>query len=138
MGSGGSSTARTEQSDMLPERMHPAQLQFLLGVCYDADAFPAEVTVSAYAPVTGEQSWQTVLHAQTSIGASGNMVTAGNLLFQGVEDGGFYALDASTGEELFRYAAPRPVRASPMSYEINGKQFVTVVATNTVLTLALP
>jgi len=103
-----------------------------------SDAFPAEVTVSAYDPVTGEQSWQTVFPAQTSIGASGNMVTAGNLLFQGVEDGGFYALDASTGEELFRYAAPRPVRASPMSYEIDGKQYVTVVATNTVLTLALP
>jgi quinoprotein glucose dehydrogenase len=103
-----------------------------------SEAFPPEVTVSAYDPITGEQPWQAVLPAQTSIGASGNMVTAGNLVFQGVEDGGFYALHAETGEELFRYDAPRPIRASPMTYQVNGKQDVTVVATNTVVTLALP
>jgi glucose dehydrogenase len=103
-----------------------------------SEAFPPKVTVSAYDPVTGEQPWQTVLPAQTSIGASGNMVTAGNLVFQGVEDGGFYALSAETGEQLYRYAAPRPIRASPMTYQVNGKQYVTVVATNTVITLALP
>jgi glucose dehydrogenase len=103
-----------------------------------SEAFPPEVTVSAYDPITGEQPWQAVLPAQTSIGASGNMVTAGNLVFQGVEDGGFYALHAETGEELFRYDAPRPIRASPMTYQVNGKQYVTVVATNTVVTLALP
>jgi quinoprotein glucose dehydrogenase len=103
-----------------------------------SEAFPPEVTVSAYDPITGEQPWQAVLPAQTSIGASGNMVTAGNLVFQGVEDGGFYALHAETGEELFRYDAPRPIRASPMTYQVNGKQYVTVVATNIVVTLALP
>ena len=66
------------------------------------------------------------------------MVTAGDLVFQGVEDGGFYALDARTGDELFEYEAPRPIRSSPMTYQVNGKQYVTVVATNTVITLALP
>jgi len=66
------------------------------------------------------------------------MVTAGDLVFQGVEDGGFYALDARTGETLFRFEAPRTIRASPLTYEVNGKQYVTVVATNTVITLALP
>ena len=100
--------------------------------------YPPSVTVSAYDPVTGEQMWQAVLPARSSIGASGNMVTAGNLVFQGVEDGGFYALDAETGEELFRFAAPRPIRASPLTYQVNGTQYVTVVATNTVVTLALP
>ena len=100
--------------------------------------YPPSVTVSAYDPVTGEQMWQAVLPARSSIGASGNMVTAGNLVFQGVEDGGFYALDAETGEELFRFDAPRPIRASPLTYQVNGTQYVTVVATNTVVTLALP
>ena len=102
------------------------------------EAFPPEVTVSAYDPVTGEQAWQAILPALSAIGASGNVVTAGNLVFQGVEDGGFYALDATTGETLLRYDAPRPIRASPMTYQIDGKQYVTVVATNTVVTLALP
>lgn len=103
-----------------------------------SEAYPPSVTVSAYDPVTGEQEWQQVLPAQSSIGASGNMVTAGNLVFQGVEDGGFYVLDAETGEELFRFDAPRPIRASPLTYQVNGTQYVTVVATNTVVTLALP
>ena len=103
-----------------------------------SEQFPPKVTVSAYDPITGEQPWQAVLPAQTSIGASGNMATAGNLVFQGVEDGGFYALNAETGEQLYRYDAPRPIRASPMTYQVNGKQYVTIVATNTVVTLALP
>ena len=103
-----------------------------------SEDYPPSVTVSAYDPVTGEQKWQQVLPARSSIGASGNMVTAGNLVFQGVEDGGFYALDAETGAELFRFDAPRPIRASPLTYQVNGTQYVTVVATNTVVTLALP
>jgi quinoprotein glucose dehydrogenase len=108
------------------------------GIDRISEDFQPQVTVSAYDPVTGEQTWQQVLPARSSIGASGNMVTAGNLVFQGVEDGGFYALDAETGEERFRFSAPRPIRASPMTYEVNGKQYVTVVATDTVVTLALP
>ena len=103
-----------------------------------SEAFPPKVTVSAYDPITGEQPWQAVLPATSAIGASGNMVTAGNLVFQGVENGGFYALSAETGETLYRYDAPRPIRASPMTYQVDGKQYVTVVATNTVVTLALP
>ncbi len=103
-----------------------------------SEDFPPEVTVSAYDPLSGEQTWQTILPARTSIGASGNMVTAGDLVFQGVEDGGFYALHAKTGEMLYRFDAPRPIRANPMTYEIAGKQYVTTVATNTVITLALP
>ena len=100
--------------------------------------FPPEVTVSAYDPVTGEQAWQAILPAQTAIGASGNLVTAGDLVFQGVEDGGFYALDARTGETLFEFEAPRPIRASPITYAVDGRQYVTVVATARIVTLALP
>ena len=102
------------------------------------DDYTPRLTVSAYSPASGEQVWQRELPARSSIGASGNMVTAGDLVFQGVEDGGFYALDARTGETLFRFEAPRTIRASPLTYEVNGKQYVTVVATNTVITLALP
>ena len=103
-----------------------------------ADDYTPRLTVSAYSPASGEQVWQRELPARSSIGASGNMVTAGDLVFQGVEDGGFYALDARTGETLFRFEAPRTIRASPLTYEVNGTQYITVVATNTVITLALP
>ena len=76
--------------------------------------------------------------ALTTIGASGNLATAGDLVFQGADDGAFYAFHAETGERLFQSQAPRPVRSSPMTYQVNGRQYVTVIATDTVLTFALP
>ena len=40
MGSGVSQTARTEQLELLPAQLHPAQLRCLVGVCFDAGAYP--------------------------------------------------------------------------------------------------
>ena len=101
-------------------------------------AYPPTTTLTAYEPASGEEVWQQVLPSLTPIGASGNLATAGDLVFQGTDDGGFYAFHAATGEQLFKHAAPRPIRSSPMTYQVNGRQYVTVVATNTVLTFALP
>ena len=103
-----------------------------------SEAYPPSLTVSAYSPVDGEQVWQTELPAQSGIGASGNLVTAGDLVFQGLENGEFHALDAETGAALFKYQTPRTVRASPLTYSVKEKQFVSVVSTNTVITLTLP
>ena len=100
--------------------------------------FTPTTTLTAYEPASGEEVWQQVFPALTTIGASGNLATAGDLVFQGADDGAFYAFHAETGELLFEHRAPRPVRSSPMTYQVNGKQYVTVVATNTVLTFALP
>ena len=52
--------------------------------------------------------------------------------------GEFYAFDARSGEELFLYTHNRPIRASPLTYQVNGKQYISVVSTNNVLTFALP
>ena len=64
--------------------------------------------------------------------------TAGDLLFQGTEDGGFYAFHAATGEQLFHYDAERTIRSSPLTYEVNGTQYVAVIASSTILAFALP
>jgi len=100
--------------------------------------FTPTTTLTAYEPASGEEVWQQVFPALTTIGASGNLATAGDLVFQGADDGAFYAFHAETGELLFEHRAPRPVRSSPMTYQVNGQQYVTVIATNTVLTFALP
>ena len=42
------------------------------------------------------------------------------------------------GRQLLTFKAPRAIRASPLTYKVNGRQYVTVVATNTVLALGLP
>ena len=101
-------------------------------------AYTPTTTLTAYEPASGEEAWQQVFPALSGIGASGNLATAGDLVFQGADDGAFYAFDAATGEQLFRHQAQRAIRSSPMTYQVNGKQYVTVIATNTVLTFALP
>lgn len=104
----------------------------------DAVGVPNTETVTAYNPVTGELVWQAEFPTPSSIGSAGNVATAGSLVFQGSESGVFYAFDARTGRELFTYKAPRSVRTSPLTFTANGKQYVTIVATNAVVTLGLP
>ena len=94
--------------------------------------------VTAYNPATGEVVWQDVHPTKTNIFTSGNLATGGDLVFQGSDTGDFYALDARTGKELFKYTATGLVRANPLTYRIGGRQYVTVVAGNTVLTFGLP
>ena len=101
-------------------------------------SYTPSTAITAYDPVSGEEQWQQVLPAATSIGASGNLVTAGDIVLQGTDDGSFYAFHAATGEQLFQYNAPRPIRSSPMTYEIAGKQYIALIATNTVMAFALP
>ncbi|HCE04693.1 MAG TPA: hypothetical protein DEQ98_15780, partial [Acidobacteria bacterium] len=70
-------------------------------------SYPPTTTLTAYEPATGADAWQQVLPAVTFGASSGSVATAGDLIFQGTEDGGFYAFHAATGEQLFHYQAPR-------------------------------
>jgi PQQ-dependent dehydrogenase (methanol/ethanol family) len=93
------------------------------------------LVVAAYEPVSGQLAWSTPLVGSSS---AGNLATAGDVVFQGVGNGSFYALDAKTGAELFKHTAPAAIRASPLTYEVGGKQYVAVVASNAVVAYALP
>ena len=68
------------------------------------------------------------LIAASAGSASGAQVTRGD----------FYAFDALAGKQLFTYTAPLGIRASPLTYQVNGRQYVSVVASNTILTFGLP
>jgi glucose dehydrogenase len=87
---------------------------------------------------TGSLVWQEEHPARSSIGSAGNLATAGDLIFQGSDTGDFHALDARSGKLLFKYTAKRGIRASPLTYRVNGKQYVSVIASNSVITLGLP
>jgi len=103
----------------------------------DTGVTPTE-TVTAYNPASGERVWQDEHPSRTNIGSAGNLVTAGDLVFQGSDRGDFYALDALSGKPLFKYTATLGIRASPLTYQVNGRQYVSVVASNTILTFGLP
>ena len=90
--------------------------------------------IRALDPATGDLRWEFPIKARTRAGV---LATAGDLVFSGSVDGYFYALDAETGEELWHIALGGRMNASPMTYAVNGQQYVTMPAGNVVYTFAL-
>jgi glucose dehydrogenase len=58
-------------------------------------------------------------------------------VFSGGKEGYFLALDARTGALLWKAALGGQVNAGPMSYSVNGKQYVTIAAGNSLFAFAL-
>ena len=64
-----------------------------------------------------------------SINFGGAIVTAGNLVFVAASmDSHFRAFNATTGELLWDYTLPAGGQATPMTYTIDGKQYVVIAA----------
>ena len=64
-----------------------------------------------------------------SISFGGAIVTAGNCIFvAGTIDGHFRAFDRRTGAVLWEYALPAGGQATPMTYSLDGKQYVVIAA----------
>ncbi len=66
------------------------------------------------------------VHVQQLIG--GALATAGNLAFFGEGNGWFDALDARSGKLLWRYSLGAGVNAPPVTYTVNGQQYIAVAA----------
>jgi len=58
----------------------------------------------------------------------GVLSTAGNLVFEGTAIGNFEAYRADTGEKIWSVAAQTGVMAGPIAYEVNGEEYVAVLA----------
>jgi len=74
---------------------------------------------------TGKIAWQYTA-PQPLIG--GALATAGNLVFMGEGNGWFDAFNAKTGQLLWRYNLGAGVNAPPITYQVNGEQYVAVAA----------
>ncbi|MFT7220657.1 MAG: quinohemoprotein ethanol dehydrogenase [Candidatus Azotimanducaceae bacterium] len=81
--------------------------------------------VSAWDPVAQKEVWR-IQHAGTWNG--GMLSTHGNLIFQGNSSGQFVAYRADTGEELWSSPAQTGIIAPPISYSVDGEQYISVVA----------
>jgi alcohol dehydrogenase (cytochrome c) len=57
----------------------------------------------------------------------GVLATAGGLLFTGSVDRQFIAYDQATGKELWRQGTSDVPNGSPISYSVNGKQYIVMV-----------
>jgi alcohol dehydrogenase (cytochrome c) len=90
--------------------------------------------IRAYHPGTGEMKWE---HRLYSPPWAGVMSTAGNLVFGGTNEGQVFALDASTGRDLWRYQAGGSAHGNPISYAVDGKQRVAVTMGNALYVFGL-
>ncbi len=91
----------------------------------------------AYDVATGTFAWR---YPQIGMGHSsgGAMTTAGGLVFFGNDAESFEAVDSHTGASLWHFQTGQNMHASPMTYAVNGKQFVAIASGNDVFTFALP
>jgi alcohol dehydrogenase (cytochrome c) len=90
--------------------------------------------VRALDPVTGEKKWEFKMN---DVSASGILTTATDLLFTGSREGFFQALDARTGKLLWRVNAGGDVAMGPITYSVNGKQYVAFSASSSLFVYAL-
>src|SRR3546814_4749022 len=79
--------------------------------------------LKAWDPVTQTEAWRIELPGTWP---GGVMATAGGLVFQGQIDGKFVARDAKTGKELWSFKTESPIVGAPISYRVNGRQYITV------------
>ena len=91
--------------------------------------------VRALNPRTGKKVWEYKL---SDMSESGLLTTGSDLLFSGSREGSFFALNARTGELLWRRYLGGQVIASPITYLHEGKQYVSIAAGTSLFTFSLP
>ena len=79
----------------------------------------------AWDPIGQRAVWHT---SYPVVDGGGVLATGGNLIFQGRADGIFAAYRATDGEQRWRFDAGTGIRAPPVTYMVNGLQYVTVMA----------
>jgi len=111
---------------------HPGEL-FLGGSFQFFANESSQGAVRALDALTGGVRWE-YRNSATNIG--GLLSTGGGIVF-GSQDQSFFALDATTGQELWRVRTGGRIVAAPISFSCNGKQMVTIAAGHDILTFGV-
>ncbi len=107
--------------------------KFVKGTFYLAQEFDLDVRgeggylteLAAWDPVSRQKVWGI---KEDLVMMGGTLTTAGNLVFYGNARGIVKAVDASTGDILWRFRAGSGVSQGPITYEIDGTQYLAVVS----------
>jgi alcohol dehydrogenase (cytochrome c) len=91
--------------------------------------------IRALEATTGKVQWEFPLHSPPW---SGVLSTAGGLVFGGSDEGNFYALDAKTGTPLWEFQTGGPIAANPISFAVDGHQYVAIPAGQALFVFGLP
>jgi alcohol dehydrogenase (cytochrome c) len=116
--------------------------EYVPGKMYEGGSFkPVDVEREAYGAVraldaiTGQMKWEFRIPSPPLAGV---LSTAGGVVFSGTNEGNFFALDADSGKPLWDFNVGAGVRANPISYAVDGKQYVTISAGAVFFVFALP
>jgi alcohol dehydrogenase (cytochrome c) len=96
----------------------------------------AQKVLLAYSVLEGKIVWR---YPQVGRGNSwgGTLTTAGGLVFFADDTGGFEAVDARSGRALWQFNTGQSMHASPMSYAVDGVQYVAIAAGGDVISFSL-
>jgi alcohol dehydrogenase (cytochrome c) len=113
--------------------------EFVEGQRYEAGGMrrsdPGYGAVRAIDPKTGERKWE---FRTERASLAGTLSTAGGLVFGGDMDGNFFAINARTGQRLWNYSTGAAIYAAPITYSIDGKQYVLLGSGTTLTAYTLP
>jgi alcohol dehydrogenase (cytochrome c) len=128
--------ASSEECDIFsatPQKYHEGH-DFLGSVYVPASGERAWGALRALDPLTGERKWE---FKYTSTPWGGVLSTAGGVVFAGDSEGNFTALDARTGKDLWHIQLGAAVYSSPITYSLDGRQFVVIPAGAALFAFAL-
>jgi alcohol dehydrogenase (cytochrome c) len=107
---------------------------FIGSIPEDDPADPGYGGIRALNPQTGARIWEYKLHTKPNAGA---LSTSGGLVFGGSDESYLFALDSATGKEVWRKNLGGPIRANPMTYLAEGKQYVSIAAGSGIFTFGV-
>ena len=115
----------------------PSGAGYNLGIAFHAGALPEDDdeaapiidslkgALTAWDPIAREARWTVELDGPWNGGA---LATAGDLVFQGTNAGQLHAYHADSGERLWTAEVQTGIHAAPISYAVDGSQFIAVSA----------
>jgi len=101
--------------------------KFDAAIAFGADSVPADAgtgALRAWDPLHQQLAWEVPL---PGVWNPGTVTTAGNLVFQGRADGTFWAYRADNGEVLWHTDLGVGISAPPITYAVDGKQYVSIL-----------
>ena len=105
----------------------------------EKDVPPGERYMRAIHIDTGEVAWEIPQTGPVILKTwSGVLATAGGLVFYGDPNGAFVAVDEGKGKTLWHFDTNVGMKASPMTFQVDGRQFVAVAAGSVFLCFGLP
>ena len=119
-----------------PKPFATGETYYDTGTKLPPDEHPQKILL-ALSLLDGKPVWR---YSQAGHGDSwgGTLTTAGALVFFGDDAGSFEAVDARTGHALWHFNTGQRIDASPMTYSVDGIQFVTIAAGSDVFSFSLP